>query len=68
MQHEETKALAERFRDKVDELKKAADQKTDEYEQLESLVNESEEINAQLIQNLMAYFETHDNPPPVAGF
>ena len=44
MQHEETKALAERFRDKVDELKKAADQKTDEYEQLESLVNESEEV------------------------
>lgn len=68
MQHEETKGLAERFREKVDELKKAAAQKTDEFEALEKLVNESEDLNAQLIQSLMAYFETHDNPPPVAGF
>ncbi|KAF2396493.1 hypothetical protein EJ06DRAFT_524478 [Trichodelitschia bisporula] len=70
MQHEETKALAEEFRDKYAELKKAATTsgRTDEPDALEKLVNETEEKNAALIQTLMAYFETHDNPPPVAGF
>lgn len=45
LQHEETKHLAEEFREKCNELKKAAEQKTDEYEYLERLVNESEEVS-----------------------
>ncbi|TID25708.1 gb [Venturia nashicola] len=68
MQHDETKKLAEQFRGKLDELKKASISKTDEFEQLNKLVQETEELDAKLIQELMAYFETHDNPPPVAGF
>lgn len=33
-----------------------------------TLTNRVFQLDAKLIQELMAYFETHDNPPPVAGF
>ncbi|KAK3079121.1 hypothetical protein LTS18_005690, partial [Coniosporium uncinatum] len=68
LQHDETKGLAEKFREKYNNLKEAATYKTDEPDTLDNLVTEAEEANAKLISDLMAYFETHDNPPPVAGF
>jgi hypothetical protein len=49
MQHDETKALAEEFRDKYDELKKAAKHKTDEFENLDKLVQETEEVCVEII-------------------
>lgn len=45
MQHEETKALAQRFRDKLIELKKAAAREMDEFGKLEQLTDESEDVN-----------------------
>jgi hypothetical protein len=44
MQHEETKGLAEEFRDRFEELKKAAKLKTDEFENLDKLVQNTEEV------------------------
>lgn len=45
LQYEETRGIAEQFRDKSEELKNAAQQKPDEYEYLEYLVNESENVS-----------------------
>ena len=44
MQHDETKQLAEGFREKFEELKKAARHDTDEMDSLEALINQSEEV------------------------
>lgn len=46
LQHEETRSSAEKFREKFNELKKAANQNTDEYELLEHLINEAKEVSA----------------------
>lgn len=46
LQHEETRSSAEKFREKFNELKKAANLNTDEYELLEHLVNEAKEVSA----------------------
>jgi len=44
LQHDETKGLAEKFREKYNNLKEAATYKTDEPETLDNLVTEAEEV------------------------
>jgi len=68
LQHEETKSLAEEFKNKFDDLKHHAFYGTENPDELERRINDSEDSNGKLIQELMSYFETHDDPPSQAGF
>lgn len=47
MQHEETKEIADKFREKYEDLKKAAHEKTDDPKELVKMTNEAEEVSPQ---------------------
>jgi hypothetical protein len=46
MEHDETKALAEEFRERFEELKMGATQKTDEFDWLDSMIDQAEEVSS----------------------
>lgn len=49
MQHEETKKLAEDFREKLDKLKHEARSKTDSPDELDKMISEAEEVSRNLL-------------------
>lgn len=68
MKYPETKVLATKFKEVYDEFKSLGPLLTDKPKELIDLIERAEQANAALITGLMEYFETHDNPPNLAGF
>ncbi len=55
MQHDETKSLADDFRIQFEELRKGAEQRTDNVEELDKLIDQAEEVNRFFVYFSLGY-------------